>query len=152
MKTTKRYGRKADLALSMWVKLARAHDTFEHRTAENIRSFGLTPPQFGALECLGHLGPMKIGELTKKQLVSGGNMTVVIDNLEKDGLVQRTVKSTDRRSVQVSLTAKGRRLFERIFAEHAAYVAQLASALTEQEQTALADLLRKLGCALAKSA
>ncbi len=152
MKTTKRYGRKADLALSMWVKLARAHDTFDHRTAENIRSFGLTQAQFGALECLGHLGPMMIGELTRKQLVSGGNMTVVINNLAKEGLVRRTVKATDRRSVQVSLSPKGRRLFERIFTAHAEYVTSLASVLTEQEQTELSRLLKKLGCSISPKA
>ena len=55
MKTTKLYGKKVDLALSMWVKLTRAHDTFNHLAAANIRSFGLTPAQFGAIECLGHL-------------------------------------------------------------------------------------------------
>ncbi|MFH0879598.1 MAG: flagellar hook capping FlgD N-terminal domain-containing protein, partial [Lentisphaerota bacterium] len=53
--------------------------------------------QFSALECLGHLGPMMIGELTRKQLVSGGNMTVVVDNLEKEGLVKRVVNAKDRR-------------------------------------------------------
>jgi hypothetical protein len=45
MKTTKKYGKKIDIALSMWVKLARAHDTFNHLTAANIHTFGLTPRQ-----------------------------------------------------------------------------------------------------------
>jgi len=150
MKTTKRYGRKADIALGLWVKLARAHATFAHRTAENIRSFGLTQAQFGALECLGHLGPMMIGELTHKQLVSGGNMTVVVDNLEKEGLVRRAVDSKDRRAVYVALTPKGRRLFERIFIQHARFVSSLASVLTEQEQVELGRMLKKLGCSLSK--
>jgi MarR family transcriptional regulator, 2-MHQ and catechol-resistance regulon repressor len=148
MKTTKQYGKKIDLALSLWVKLARAHDTFTHLTATNIRTFGLTPAQFGVVECLGHLGPMLIGDLTKKHLVSGGNMTVVVDNLEKEGLVERSVWKEDRRAFHVRLTSKGKRLFEKIFVHHAEYVSKLASVLTESEQAELGILLKKLGLGL----
>ncbi|MBM4170008.1 MAG: MarR family transcriptional regulator [Ignavibacteria bacterium] len=152
MKTTRRYGKKADLALTMWVKLARAATTFGHMTGENIRSFGLTQPQFGALECLGHLGPMTIGELCRKHLVSGGNMTVVVDNLQKEGYVERIPSPTDRRSVLVQLTPKGRKLFESIFSEHARFITSLAGVLSEPEQKELSRLLKKLGTSLAKGA
>lgn len=148
MKTTKQYGKKADTALSMWVKLVRAATTFGQLTNENIRSFGLTTPQFGALECLGHLGPMPIGELCKRQLVSGGNMTVVIDNLEKEGFVERIHSKEDRRTILVQLTAKGQKLFNEIFAEHAQYVARVASVLTAKEQNELGRLAKKLGISL----
>ena len=147
MRTTKRYGRKADVALTMWVKLARATATLGKLTQEHIRTFGLTVPQFGALECLGHLGPMTIGELCRKQLVSGGNMTVVVDNLEKDGLVERTRTNEDRRVVHVRLTAKGKKLFNQIFPQHARYVADLAAVLSRAEQEELGRLARKLGTA-----
>jgi len=148
MKTTKQYGKKIDLALSLWVKLARAHDTFNRLTATNIRHFKLTPAQFGAIECLGHLGPMLIGELTRKHLVTGGNMTVVVDNLEKEGFVERVVSKKDRRAFVVKLTPKGKRLFEKVFSQHAEYVATLASVLTEEEQADLGRLLKKLGTGL----
>jgi MarR family transcriptional regulator, 2-MHQ and catechol-resistance regulon repressor len=150
MKTTKQYGKKIDTALSMWVKLVRAHDTLSHLTAANIRSFGLTPAQFGVVECLGHLGPMLIGELTRKHLVSGGNMTVVVDNLEKDGLVDRTVCEDDRRAYSVQLTPKGKKLFERIFSQHAEYVAKTVSVISEAEQEDLGNLLKKLGVGIKK--
>jgi MarR family 2-MHQ and catechol resistance regulon transcriptional repressor len=127
------------------VKLARAHDTLAHLTATNIRTFNITPAQFGAIECLGHLGPMLIGDLTKKHLVSGGNMTVVIDNLEKEGLVKRKVAAEDHRAFYVNLTSKGKRLFDKIFIQHAEYVAQAVSVLTEAEQAELSRLLKKLG-------
>jgi MarR family 2-MHQ and catechol resistance regulon transcriptional repressor len=145
MHSTKRYGRKADVALTMWVKLARAAATFGKLTQEHIRTFGLTVPQFGALETLGHLGPMTIGELCRKQLVSGGNMTVVVDNLEKDGLVERTRTDVDRRVVHVRLTPKGKKLFDEVFPQHARYVGDLAAVLSEDEQHELARLARKLG-------
>jgi len=150
MKSTKRYGKKIDAALSMWVKLARAHSTFAKLADDNIRSFGLTPPQFGALECLGHLGPMTIGDLCKKQLVSGGNMTVVVDNLAKDGLVERIPSKEDRRAIVVLLTSKGKKLFNDIFLRHAKFVASTTSVLTEKEQEELAVLLKKLGTSLGR--
>jgi MarR family 2-MHQ and catechol resistance regulon transcriptional repressor len=150
MKSTKQYGKKIDAALSMWVKLARAHSTLAKLTDENIRSFGLTTPQFGVLECLGHLGPMTLGELCKKQLVSGGNMTVVVDNLAKDGLVERIPSKDDRRAIVVRLTAKGKKLFDEIFVKHAKCVSTLAGVLTEKEQDNLAELLKKLGTSLVK--
>lgn len=145
MKTTGQYGPKADLALSMWVKLARAFSTFNKVTAEQIWTFGLTQPQFGALETLGHLGPMTIGELCRKQLVSGGNMTVVVNNLVDMGLVTRSTSKEDRRAYIVKLTPKGRRLFQKIFVTHAEFVAKAAGVLTEDEQRELSMLLKKLG-------
>ena len=148
MKTDKTYGKKADLALGLWVKLARAASSFGKLTTINIKSFGLTEPQFSVLECLGHLGPLTSGELSKKMLVSGGNTTVVVDNLENIGLVERIHSKKDRRTIYVQLTAKGEKLFDEIFAQHARYVSKIASVLTEQEQERLAQLLKKLGLAL----
>lgn len=147
MKAT-RYGEQTDLALSLWVKLARASSTFGKLTLENIKTFGLTEPQFGALECLGHLGPLTLGELSRKQLVSGGNITCVVDNLEKEGLVERVRSTIDRRSIAAQLTPKGKKLFEEIFVKHAECVERIASVLTQQEQKNLSRLLRKLGTSL----
>ena len=151
MSSAMQYGKKAERALSMWVKLARAYAVFSKRSTEHIRSFGLTEGQFGALEALGHKGPLTLGELCEKQLVSGGNMTVVVDNLEKEGLVKRVRSSVDRRVITVHLTGKGRELFKRTFARHAMHVADLASILTPDEQEQLGTLLRKLGTSLGES-
>ncbi len=152
MRTTRKYGRESDLALGLWVKLARAYETFSRRSLENIRTFGLTEPQFGVLECLGHLGPLTTGELCRKMLVSGGNMTVVIDNLEKESLVERIRSSEDRRTIRVHLSKKGKKLFDDIFVLHAAHITRLAGVLTRSEQEELSRLLRKLGLALQKGA
>ncbi len=151
MKTTRRYGEKQDAALGMWVKLARAFSTFNKVTVDHIRSFGLTQAQFGALECLGHLGSMTIGELCRKQLVSGGNMTVIVDNLEKDGLVERLRTKEDRRVIMVQLTQAGKKRFLEIFPRHAECVSRAASVLSDGEMAELSRLLKKLGVALAKA-
>ncbi|HTX18863.1 MAG TPA: MarR family transcriptional regulator [Bacteroidota bacterium] len=148
MKTTRKYGKKADLALSMWVKLARASATFGKLTSTDILRYGLTPPQFSVIETLGHLGPMRMGGFCSKLLTSGGNITVVIDNLEKDNLVERVPSPEDRRAIMIRLTPKGEKLFGEIFVRHAKYVTKIASVLTEEEQVQLSVLLKKLGVSL----
>ena len=148
MKSTKRYGKKAAIALDMWVKLARAFGTFSKHAFDDIRRYGLTQPQFGIVEILGHVGPLTLGELAKKQLSSCGNMTVVVDNLEKEGLVVRKPCKEDRRSIYVHLTPKGQQTFKETFHHHARHITTLASVLAEKEQQQLAGLLRKLGLGL----
>ncbi len=150
MKTTKKYGKKTDLALSTWVKLARAFSSVNKRSIENIRKFGLTQPQFAVIELLGHLGPLKVGEICNKMLVTGGNMTLVLDNIEKLGLLERIHSKEDRRTINVQLTDKGRDLFNNIFIEHAEHITKILSVLSSEEQRILGDLLKKLGLAVSK--
>ncbi len=149
MKTTKKYGKKVDQALSLWVKLARAANTMSTLTVRDIAGYGLTESQFGVIEALGHLGPMKVGELCAKNLSSGGNMTVVVDNLVKERLVERTHPPEDRRAYVVKLTEKGAKLFQDIFVRHANFITELVdSSLSEGEILKLSELLKKLGLSL----
>lgn len=148
MSTTRHYGRKADTALRMWVKLARAFATLSRLSAADIRSYGVTQAQFGVLEALGHLGPMSLGDVARKTLVSCGTTTVIVDNLAKEGLLERTPHREDRRVKVVQLTPKGRKLFLEIFPKHAAAMAEFVAVLAEPEQERLGALLKKLGLAL----
>lgn len=148
MKTTKKYGKKKDLALSTWVKLARAFATVNKKADRNIRKFNVTQTQFGVIECLGHLGEMPIGTLCNKMLTSGGNMTYVLDNLEKDLVIERLFNPDDRRTYIVKLSKKGNELFQKIFIQHAICIEEIFSVLTEEEQKTLGDLLKKLGTSL----
>ena len=88
---------------------------------------------------------MTIGNLCKKQLVSGGNMTLVVDNLEKNDLVRRIHSTADRRKISIELTEKGLSLFESTFIKHAEDVARFASVLNDSEIEQLSVLLKKLG-------
>jgi MarR family 2-MHQ and catechol resistance regulon transcriptional repressor len=81
-------------------------------------------------------------------LVTGGCITVILDNLEKENLVERIRSIEDRRVIKVQLTTKGHSLFKEVFTQHAERVTQLASVLTEDEQAQLSQLLKKLGLAL----
>src|SRR5580704_12364365 len=117
-------------ALDTYIKLSRASGTIDARLAANLARFGLTTGQLGVMEALMHLGALSQGELGRKLLRSGGNVTTVIDNLERRKLVARARNREDRRVVTVDLTKSGRRLIEKVFPVHARAVAQAMEALT----------------------
>jgi MarR family 2-MHQ and catechol resistance regulon transcriptional repressor len=123
----------------------RAASSVSARLGGSISEAGLTESQFGALEALYHLGPLHQCELGEKLLRSGGNITLVVDNLEKRGLVRRERETDDRRFVTVHLTDNGRRLVARIFPRHVARVVEEMKVLTPAEQEELGRLCRKLG-------
>lgn len=133
------------LALDTMIKLTRATDTFMARVARHNTHPGLTVTQFATLEVLHHLGPMSQADICGKLLKSGGNTTLVVDNLEKQGLVVRCRDENDRRVVVVELTEAGRELIGSIFPAHAAAVAEEMSVLTAEEQIQLGQLCKKLG-------
>jgi MarR family 2-MHQ and catechol resistance regulon transcriptional repressor len=132
-------------ALDAYIKLNRAGDSLNARLSGSIVSSGLTECQFGVLEALLHLGPLHQRELAYKLLRTGGNITLVVDNLEKQGLVRRQRERDDRRFIKVHLTSAGRRLIERIFPAHADRIVREFAVLTPAEQDELGRLCRKLG-------
>jgi MarR family 2-MHQ and catechol resistance regulon transcriptional repressor len=138
------------LALSTFVKLRRSVNGLSTRlNAPLAREHGLTETQFGVLEALFHLGPMPQARLCEKLLVSGSNLTTVIDNLERGGLVRRDPNPDDRRAYLIRLSDTGKSLIARAFPEHAGRVRSLLGALTQAEQRELGKLCRKLGLGLA---
>ena len=134
-------------ALNLLIKLMRAADSIQGPLERHVESHGLSDGQFGVLEILLHLGNQTPGDLCKKSFRSGGNVTTVLDNLERGGLVKRTRDPSDRRSVVVSLTPAGRRLITKIFPAHVTAIEGAFAALSPREQATLERLLRKLGLA-----
>lgn len=136
---------KQNLALKTYVKLMRATGAVTERMHKHLGPEKLTSSQFGVLEALYHLGPLYQQEVGQKILKTSGNMTMVIDNLEKRGLVLRTNALHDRRYKRVSLTPQGKRLIRKIFPRHIKIADHVFSALTSHEQEQLGALLKKLG-------
>ncbi len=132
-------------ALEVFVKLMRAADSVAAGVHRELAGEQLTVSQFGVLEALYHLGPLYQKELADKILKSTGNLTLVIDNLEKRDLVRRQRNNVDRRYVQVALTEAGEALIARLFPDHAERIKRRIGVLDPQEQVCLAMLLRKLG-------
>jgi MarR family 2-MHQ and catechol resistance regulon transcriptional repressor len=132
-------------ALDAYVKLRRAVNHLSVCEAELLREAGLTESQFGVLEALYHLGPLCQKDLAGKILKSAGNLTTVVDNLERRGLVARRRGADDRRVVTVVLTGDGETLIRDLFPRHAARLAEAFAVLAPAEQEELAALCRRLG-------
>lgn len=137
-------------ALNMWLKFIRAYSAYSRKAAEHLKSFSLSTSQYMVIECLGHFGPLLTGELCRKTFRSGGNMTFVVDGLEKAGLVKRIVIEDDRRAIMVSLTTKGEDLYNEAFNKHGEYLVGLGEVLTEGEREEFSRLLKKIGLTLAE--
>ncbi|QEM70194.1 MarR family transcriptional regulator [Geobacter sp. FeAm09] len=105
----------------------------------------LTISQFGVLEALLHKGPLCQRDIAAKILKSTGNITLVIDNLEKRALVRRERTSEDRRYLTIQLTDQGLGLIREVFARVEAAIVAEMKALTNDEQEALGILCKKLG-------
>jgi MarR family 2-MHQ and catechol resistance regulon transcriptional repressor len=102
-------GSKKDIeALNSYIKLIRSAEVISSKINLELSNYRLTESQFGVLDALFHLGPMKHLELGKKILKSGGNITMVINNLEKRELVQRRRSEKDKREFIIHLTPKGK--------------------------------------------
>ena len=144
------WGDERERSLRLWIALARCYATFARAISGKVQEYGLTPPQFGILEALYHLGPLSLGELADKLLVTGGNVTYVMDRLEEQGLVYRERSPADRRIIQAKLTAKGHALVAEVFPGHGEFVESLCDALDGAEQEEMRALLKKLGYAVAK--
>ena len=140
-----RQDRRERLALSTYLKLTRASERLWNRLARGLEREDLTPSQFGALEALYHLGPMCQRDLGERILRTSGNMTMVVGNLERRGLVRRERSAEDHRYNQVHLTVEGERLVRRVFPGHADAITRELAILTQEEQRTLGNLCRKLG-------
>ncbi len=136
---------KSVLALDTFIKFSRAANALEARLFQETAIEDLTPSQFGVLETLFHLGSLCPGELSAKLLRSTGNMTLVLDNLEKRNLIKRVRETQDRRMIKVNLTPEGLELIERVFPQVVAKISSEFAILTPEEQVALGHLCKILG-------
>lgn len=131
--------------LDAFIKLTRCTNSVLARLAARSSIGDLTSSQFAVLEALYHLGSLTQGEISQKVLKSGSNMTTVIDNLERDGLVRRKRDANDRRVVHVHLTEAGENKVEAVLPGHIAALVEELSVLSATEQETLGKLCKKLG-------
>jgi len=132
-------------ALKLYVVLTRASNALNARLLAEADLEDLTLTEFGILEALYHKGPLLLGDLQKKILLSSGGVTYTVDRLAERGLVERRECTTDRRARYAALTAKGEATIARIFPAHAGLIETMMSALSSAEQEKVTALLRKLG-------
>jgi MarR family 2-MHQ and catechol resistance regulon transcriptional repressor len=132
-------------ALNTYTKLMRAAESVTSRVSRTMAAADLTISQFGVLEALLHKGPLCQRDIAAKILKSTGNITLVIDNLEKRALVRRERTIVDRRYLNIQLTGQGLELIRHVFAEVEAAIVAEMQVLTNDEQEALGVLCKKLG-------
>lgn len=143
---TRYNGNKKDkTALNTYIKLIRANESLKSRINEPLIRKGLTESQFYTLDALYHLGPLKQKEVGEKLLKTGGNITLIIDNLEKQRLVRRERGIKDRRSFTIHLTPRGKNLFKRIFPRQLRLIADEINLLNEEEQIQMQKFCKMLG-------
>ncbi|MDY7031216.1 MAG: MarR family transcriptional regulator [Thermodesulfobacteriota bacterium] len=133
-----------ELPISVWIRLLRAYYVISNDIRKSIGRKGLTIPQLYVVIILGVVGDLLLGELGKQMLVTKGNVTSIVDHLEKDGLAYRDRDTVDRRRVWVRLTDQGREVFEDVLSAYEEDFAILLGSLSADEMRQLSQLLKKL--------
>ena len=132
-------------SLKLFVVLSRAHAAIAAHAQADIARHGLTLTEFGVLEALYHKGPLLLGEVQRKILVTSGGVTYLVDRLAARGLVERRRCPTDRRAYYAALTPEGETLIGEIFPAHAAALDRALQGLDAAEKEQAIRLLRQLG-------
>lgn len=138
-----------DESLKLWIVLARAYGAIAAHVEAEVARNELTSTEFGILEALHHKGPMLLGEIQKKILVTSGGITYLVDRLVTKGLVKRQECPKDRRARYAVLTPAGSALISGIFPAHAQVITKAVAGLSARERAEATKLMRKLGLAAA---
>ncbi len=138
--------------LRVWLRLLACTNLIETRVRKGLReSFGTTLPRFDLMAQLDRAAAgMTMGELSRRLMVSHGNVTGLIDRLVAEGMVERRTDETDRRAQLVCLTATGKRAFDAMTPVHQAWIADALTSLDAADKTRLLNLLAKLKSALTR--
>ena len=141
-----RAGREHHEALRLWLRLLATTNLVEGRVRRLLQErFGTTLPRFDLMAQLERAPKgLKMGELSRRMMVTGGNVTGITDLLEKEGLVERAADPADRRATLVRLTAAGRRAFTAMAEEHERWIVESFRALSGREMAKMAALLARL--------
>ena len=138
-------------SLKLFVVLSRAMNAVTAHLEWHPDRNELTMTEFGILEALLHKGPLLLGDVQKKILLSSGGVTYTIDRLAEKGLVERQECKSDRRAKYAALTLKGQALIKRLFQDQATRIEEMMSILSAREQEDAIALVRKLGLAVARA-
>lgn len=138
-------GPREKRVLNLQIKLFRATNSLRNRLGEFWNEHDLTESQFATLEALYHLGPLNHKEIAEKILKREANITHVVDNLERDGLVERERSQEDRRIVEVHLTDKGEERIGDVFPQFVDFLMDQLEGFPEEKKERLAGLAKELG-------
>jgi DNA-binding MarR family transcriptional regulator len=134
------------MALRLWLRLLACTNLIEAPLRTRLRTqFDGSLPRFDLMAQLDrHPDGLKMRELSRRLMVTGGNVTGLTDKLVAEGLVERRDDPTDRRAYTVRLTAEGKRQFRAMAKAHEGWVVELLGGLGAAQQAALFELLGEL--------
>ena len=136
-------------ALKLWLTMSRAYQSAAELSRMDIARQELNPAEFAILEALYHKGPLLLGDVQRKVLVSSGGTTFLVDRLEKRGLVERQSCPNDRRARYAALTREGQAMMKKTFPLHAKAMKEAMAGLSSAEQKVVTGYLKRLGLAAA---
>jgi DNA-binding MarR family transcriptional regulator len=133
-------------SLKLWLRMLACTVRIENEIRSRLRTrFGITLPRFDLMAQLErHPQGLRMGELSKRMMVTGGNITGITDQLEQEKLVARVPDPKDRRAYSVTLTPAGRRAFAEMAAVHEAWIAELLEDMSGDDKGKLIDLLSQM--------
>ena len=132
-------------ALRIWLRLLTCTQLIERSVRSRLRErFATTLPRFDLMAQLErHVEGLKMSQLSRLLMVTGGNVTAIVDQLEKEALVERLDEPSDRRAFRIRLTRSGERTFAEMARAHEEWVVELLSGLSRREQDELLRLLAR---------
>jgi MarR family 2-MHQ and catechol resistance regulon transcriptional repressor len=130
--------------LQLVIALARAIKEIDKWVRPHLARQGLGATEFAVLEVLYHKGPLPLGEIRDRILVTGASTTYIVKKLEQRGLMRRRPSGEDQRVVFGELTPAGRRLIAELFPEHVEHLRRAMAGLSVQEKRTAGQLIRKL--------
>ena len=133
-------------ALRIWLRLLTCTQLIERQVRSRLREeFATTLPRFDLMAQLErHPEGLRMNELSRLLMVTGGNITAIVDQLEKEGQVERLDDSADRRAFRIRLTRSGEKSFLEMARAHEQWVVELLGGLSRKEHDELLKLLAKL--------
>jgi len=133
-------------ALRVWLRLLTCTQLIERRVRSRLRErFATTLPRFDLMAQLErHREGLKMNALSRLLMVTGGNVTAIVDQLEKEGLVERLEEPADRRAFCIRLTRAGEKSFAEMARAHEEWVVELLAGMSRREQDELLKLLAKV--------
>jgi len=133
-------------ALRLWLRLMTCTQLIERKVRARLRErFGTTLPRFDLMSQLWRYpAGLKMNELSRHLMVTGGNITGIVDPLEKGGLVERTAEPADRRAYRVRLTQAGRKAFAEMARAHEEWIVELLAGFSRREHAEIYKLLGRL--------
>jgi DNA-binding MarR family transcriptional regulator len=132
--------------LRLWLRLLACTNRVEHQVRDRLRrEFETTLPRFDLMAQLErHPDGLRMSELSRRLMVSGGNITGITDQLERERLVVRIFDPADRRVVAVKLTATGLARFREMAARHERWIIELLAGLDQTDKAGMFEVLQKL--------